>query len=143
VSRVKEAVDCFKGGCSCSQAILATYGLEYGLARKQAMELGSGFAGGMRMGQMCGAVTGSVMVLGLKYAGPDCDQSGGREQVYRAVRRFTSKFRERHGSPLCKELLGVDISTPEGMKAAIEKNLFREICPNLVQSAAQILEQIL
>jgi C_GCAxxG_C_C family probable redox protein len=143
VSKVQEAVDCFKGGCACSQAILATYGLRYGLARRQAMELGSGFAGGMRMGKMCGAVTGSVMVLGLRYAGADCDQPGGREKVYEAVRRFTSTFRERHGSPLCKELLGVDISTPEGMEAAIEKNLFREICPNLVQSAAEILEQIL
>jgi C_GCAxxG_C_C family probable redox protein len=143
MSKVQEAVDCFKGGCTCSQAILATYGPELGLSRGRAMQLGSGFSGGMRMGQMCGAVTGGVMVLGLRHTKADCDQLGGREKVYKAVRQFTAAFNERHESPLCKELLGVDISTREGMEAAIEKNLFREICPNLVQSAAEILEEML
>ena len=143
MSKVQEAVDCFKSGSACAQAILATYGADLGLPRGQAMRLGAGFAGGMRMGQMCGAVTGAVMVLGLQHARADCDKLGSREKVYKAVRQFTSRFRERHGCPLCKDLLGVDISTHEGMEAAIEKNLFREICPNLVQDAAEILEEML
>lgn len=143
MSHIDEAVDCFKGGSACAQAILATYGQDFGLSRAEAMRLGAGFAGGMRMGETCGAVTGAVMVLGLRHTKGDCDKLGSREQVYKAVRQFTSKFREQHGSPLCKELLGVNISTHEGMETAIEKNLFREICPNLVQSAAEILEEVL
>jgi len=83
------------------------------------------------------------MVLGLRLGRRDCDKLGSREQVYKAVTRFTSRFRERHGSPLCKELLGVDISTHDGMETAIEKKLFREVCPKLVQSAAEILEDML
>ena len=97
----------------------------------------------MRMGKTCGAVTGAVMVLGLRYAKADCDELGSREKVYKAVRQFTSRFRERHDSPLCKDLLGVDISTHEGMEVAIEKNLFREVCPKLVRDAAEILEEML
>jgi len=143
MSKISEAVDCFKGGSACAQAILSTYGQDWGLSRGQTLRLGAGFAGGMRMGETCGAVTGAVMVLWLRYAKSDCDKLGSREQVYKAVRKFTSKFRERHGSPLCKEMLGVDISTHEGMETAIEKNLFREICPNLVRDAAEILEEML
>ena len=143
MSKVNEAVDSFKSGSACAQAILATYGQDFGLSRGHAMRLGSGFAGGMRMGETCGAVTGAIMVLGLQYAKSDCDKLGSRENVYKAVRRFTARFRELHSSPLCKELLGADISTHEGMEAAIEKNLFRQVCPNLVQSAAEILEELL
>ena len=143
MSKVQEAVDGFKGGAACSQAILATYGEDLGLPRGQAMRLASGFAGGMRTGGTCGAVTGAVMVLGLRHAKDDCDRQEGREDVYRAVRQFTSRFEERNQTVLCKALLGCDIGTHEGMEAAIEKNLFRTICPDLVRDAAQILEELL
>jgi C_GCAxxG_C_C family probable redox protein len=143
MGKVQEAVDCFEGGAACSQAILATYGEDLGLPRGQAMRLASGFAGGMRTGGTCGAVTGAIMVLGFRHAKADCDRLGSREKVYNAVRQFTSRFEERNKTVLCKELLGCDISTHEGMEAAIEKSLFREICPKLVRDAAEILEEML
>jgi hypothetical protein len=83
------------------------------------------------------------MVLGLKHAGANCDQRDSREKVYAAIREFAAKFQQRDHSVVCKELLGCDISTPEGVQRATREGLFRTICPNLVQHAAEILEEML
>jgi len=106
------------------------------------MKLASGFAGGMRLAQTCGAVTGAFMVLGLKHAGPNCDQRDQREDVYAAIRKFTLRFHERNHTVVCKDLLGCDISTPEGSRQATAQGLCRTICPKLVQDAAEILEEM-
>jgi len=143
MSRVDEAVECFCRGAACSQAVLGTYGPLFGLPREQAIKLASGFAGGMRLAQTCGAVTGAFMALGLKHAGPNCDQRDSREKVYAAIREFTAKFQQRNNSVVCKELLGCDISTPEGIQHATREGLFRTICPRLVQDAAEILEEMI
>ena len=143
MSKVDEAVECFCSGAACSQAIVATYGADYGLTREQAMKLASGFAGGMRLGETCGVVTGAFMVLGLKYAGPNCDKRDGREEIYAAMRDFVARFEERNHVVICKELLGCDISTPAGVQKATREGLFRTICPRLVQDAAEIIEEML
>lgn len=143
MSRVDRAVECFCGGAACSQAIAAIYGPDLGLPREQAMKLASGFAGGMRLGETCGAVTGAFMVLGLRFAGPHCDQRDGRGDVYAALGQFVAKFQQRNRSVVCKQLLGCDISTPEGAQKATREGLFRTICPDLVEDAAEILEEML
>ncbi|MGE5296115.1 MAG: C-GCAxxG-C-C family protein [Solirubrobacterales bacterium] len=143
MSRVDDAVQCFCRGAACSQAIVAHYGPAVGLPAEQGLKLASGFAGGMRMAQTCGAVTGAFMVLGLKHAAADCEQRSGRDRVYAAIQEFTAKFQERKHTVLCKELLGCDISQPEGLRRATQDGLFRTICPKLVQDAAEILEEML
>ena len=143
MSKVEEAVECFCAGAACSQAVLGTYAEDVGLSREQAMKIASGFAGGMRMAETCGAVTGAFMVLGLRYAGPNCDKRDGRDNVYTALRSFVAQFEGRNNTVVCKELLGCDISTPEGAQRANAEGLFRTICPKLVQDAAEILEQML
>lgn len=143
MSRVEDAVECFCRGAACSQAIVAVYGPSVGLPREQGMKLASGFAGGMRLAQTCGAVTGAFMVLGLRHAGTNCDQRDGREGVYTALREFTDKFQQRNNTVVCKELLGCDISTAEGSERAKREGLFRSICPRLVQDTAEILEEML
>jgi C_GCAxxG_C_C family probable redox protein len=143
MSKVDEAVDCFCRGAACSQAIVGTYGPALGLPREQAMKLASGFAGGMRLGETCGAVTGAFMLIGLKYAAADCDQRDRRESVYAAIRQFTDQFRQRDHSVVCKELIGCDISTPQGAREALQKGVYRNICPDLVRHAAEIIEQMI
>ena len=143
MSKVAEAVELFKQGYACSQAILAVYGPGFGLDRATAMRLAAGFAGGMRMGETCGTVTGAFMVLGLERGPADCATKAGREAVYASVREFASRFRKRNGSLACKELLGCDVSTSEGLKQAQERNLFRDFCPEMVKAAAEILESLM
>ena len=95
------------------------------------------------MGETCGAVTGAFMVLGLRHCGADCDTTSGRKKVYAVVREFVSRFERRNGSVMCKDLLGCDISTLQGMQAAEGQNLFETKCPKLVQQAAEVLEEML
>jgi len=140
---VEEAVELFEEGCACSQAVLASVAERLGLDRGQAMRISACFAAGMRGGEVCGAVTGAYMALGLAHCGADCTTAEGRQAAYAEVASFNSAFRERHGSLLCRELLGGDLSTPEGAQLASEGRLLLDKCPELVRDAALILDEAL
>ncbi len=143
MDNVNSAVARFKEGFNCSQAILSTYGPGFGLPRETALKLASGLGSGIRMGLTCGAVAGAFMVIGLKHGQTDAADKTSKETTLSLIGQFTEKFRSRNGSVICKELLGCDVSTPGGLKTAIEKDLFRNFCPKMVQDAAEILEEIL
>ncbi len=96
-----------------------------------------------RMGETCGAVTGAFMVIGLRYGNVRAEDSQIKEKAYSLVREFVDQFQSRNETIGCRELLGCELSTPEGRELAREKNLFATICPKLVQDAAEIVEQIL
>ena len=77
------------------------------------------FGGGIgHMGETCGAVTGVIMVIGLKYGKTRAEDEQIEEKAYSLIQEFVEKFNSRNGSIICRELLGYDISTPEGMKLA-------------------------
>lgn len=80
------------------------------------------------------------MVLGLSANRADKD---AREQLYAVSKRFVERFKSEHGSILCTDLLGCDISTEEGLEKAREENIFRTVCPEYVKQATQILQEIL
>ena len=140
---VESSVDRFLNGCACSQAILVTYAERLGLDSGHAMKLAAGFAGGMRMAETCGAVTGAFMVLGLHGCDDDCDTGKGREKVYSLVTEFATRFEQRNGTTRCKELLGCDISTEEGLQAAKDRDLFKTRCAEAGRDAAEILEEMM
>jgi C_GCAxxG_C_C family probable redox protein len=66
-----------------------------------------------------------------------------KEKTYAAVREFVRRFSEKNGSVVCRDLLGCDLGTPEGMKKAKELDLVKKICPKMVKDAAEILEEML
>lgn len=143
MSRIQKAQDKFLDNYACSQAIFSVYCKNYDIDPQVALSLSAGFAGGMCMGKTCGAVTGAVMVLGLKYGGQQPETPQGRRNVKEAVCHYTELFKDMNGSTECKDLLSVDISTSQGKQVAKEKNLFRTVCPKLIKDSASILEQIL
>jgi C_GCAxxG_C_C family probable redox protein len=96
-----------------------------------------------RTGDTCGAVTGAMMAIGLRHAKVRPDDDASRELAYALTQEFMDAFRERNGSLLCRELLGVDVSTPEGMKEVREKDLFARVCPKFVRDAGEIIDEIL
>jgi len=137
---VELAVRRYNQGCSCSQAILQTYGE---LPAETAMRIATGFSGGMRMAKTCGAVTGAIMIIGLKFGQTRHEDTKAKQRTYELVNKLTERFRAIHGSVDCRDLLHCDISTPEGMKHARRNELFSTRCPQFVKDAAQILDQIL
>lgn len=142
MSDISRAVQMFREGCACSQAILAVYGKPLGLPQERAMQLAAGFAGGMRLGETCGAVTGALMVIGLRHSSIDSSTQAGRADVYARVLDFADRFKRRNGSVTCRDLLGCDISTSEGMQQAQQQNLFKTTCAQMVRDAAEILEEM-
>lgn len=144
MSRAEEAVSCFNGGFNCSQAVLSTYSEQLGMDKEIAFKVACAFGAGMgRMADTCGAVTGAFMVLGLKYGKFTADDEAAKEKTYALVSEFTRRFKARNGTIVCKELLGADMSTPEGMKYAKEHKLAAKLCPKFVNDAAEIVEEML
>lgn len=140
----EKAVERFADGFNCAQAMLLAFSTPAEIDPATAAKLASGLGGGLgRQGGVCGAVTGAVLVLGLRYGAAQADDKTAKENTYRLVREFTARFQERHGAILCRELLGCDIGTPEGLAQAKERGLFGARCPVLVRAAAEILEQML
>ena len=126
---------------NCAQSVLLSFARDVNLDEKSAKRIALGFGGGMGMGETCGAVTGAYMVLGLKAQAEGKSIQEMKAETKAAVRRFNELFNAKHCSLNCKKLLGVDISTPEGAAAANENNLFDSVCPLLVASACEILEE--
>ena len=134
----EKAVQYYQDGYLCSQSVLAAYAEEYGLTEELALKLGTCLGAGMRKGEVCGACTGALMVLGLMH-----DDPKNRKTAYENTRQFLNDFRDVNGSYLCNDLLGCDVRTPEGVQYARDHHLFTEFCPKMVASAVDILESIL
>ncbi|WP_295727187.1 C-GCAxxG-C-C family protein [uncultured Methanobrevibacter sp.] len=125
----------FEDGYVCSQAVFGVFCEEFGLSKNDAFKIAACFGSGMRQAEVCGACTGALMAIGLKY-GED------KKTCDRLSNRFFEEFRKENGSFICRDLLECDISTPEGVKYALDNNLFKEFCPKMVASAVKITEKI-
>jgi C_GCAxxG_C_C family probable redox protein len=124
--------------------VLSSFGDQFGLEQGLAFRVAGAFGGGMaRMGETCGAATGALMVIGLKYGMTQAKDEAARERTYKLSQEFAARFKARHNSMVCRELLGYDLSKPEERKAAHDKGLFTTLCPQLVRDAVEIVEQLL
>ncbi len=136
--RAGDAVKAFEEGFVCSQAVLSAYCDALGLEKDAAMKIANGFGGGIaRKQEICGAVAGAVMAIGLKFGRTRADDTAAHENTYKAVHAFCDAFEKKNGSLICRELLGC------GMKEARENGLFDTNCKRYVRDAAQILDGIL
>lgn len=127
----------------CSQSVLVAFAEELGLSEEQALKLGACFGGGMCKGEVCGACTGALMALGLKYGQADVADLESRKKTNDITVRFMDLFKKENGSYICKELLGCDLATAEGKQYALDNKLFVEFCPKMVESATRIAEKLL
>ena len=127
----------------CSQAILAAFEEECGLTEKQALKMGACLGSGMRKGEVCGACTGALVVLGALYGQYDQNDLESRLLANEVNDKMMNRFKEVCGSYICNDLLKCDISTKEGVQYAIDNKLFTEFCPQMVANAVDILEQII
>jgi C_GCAxxG_C_C family probable redox protein len=123
--------------------VLAGCGEPWGLDKETALRLGRVLGSGLSAGDICGAVSAAGMVLGLVQGpiGPDDPQARGR--VKEQNREFQRRFRARHGSIVCRELLGVDPNDRDAFDGAIDRGHFKARCASFVASAAELLEDML
>ena len=140
MTKSEKALELFSNGFNCSQAVLTAFAPDFGLDEKLALMLGTQFGGGARNAEMCGAVSGALMVLGLKYGHYESENNEQKSRAYAIAVEYTKRFKELNGSIVCRELLGYDLTKPDDMACIKEKNLFGVICPKMIKSAVEILE---
>jgi C_GCAxxG_C_C family probable redox protein len=134
----------FSEGYNCAQAVAGACGSRYGLDRIAATRAALAFGGGMgRSGEVCGAVTGALMVIGYACSAGGANDAATKDRAAALARDVMARFRVRSGSLACRDLLGCDISMPDGHRQAADKGLFKTICPKAVEDAALILEKVL
>lgn len=139
----EKALDYFNRKFHCSQSVLAAFADECGLTEEQALKLGACFGSGMRKGEVCGACTGALMVLGAFYGQYDKKDVRSREIANAVNDKMMNGFAKVCGTYICNDLLQCDISTKEGVEYALANNLFTEFCPKMVANAVDVLEQII
>ena len=130
----------FGKGFNCAQAVMSVFSENYGLDEKCSLKIACGLGGGLRSGEVCGAASGAVLVVGLRYGQCEIDDKEAKANCYAKTEEFLTRFKADNGSIICRDLLGVDISTEDGRRIAQERALFRTKCDALVTSAVPILE---
>jgi C_GCAxxG_C_C family probable redox protein len=138
------AVEIFNKGFNCAQAVLSSHCSEYGLDPVLAKKVAAAFIGGMaNNGEVCGAVTGAFMLIGLKYGKHLEGDNESKENTNRITNEFICKFKKEYGSIICRDLLKYDLSIKEEAEKARESGIFKTLCPMLVKKSVEIVEEML
>jgi C_GCAxxG_C_C family probable redox protein len=139
-----EALDYFRNKFNCSQAVFTVFGKDHGLSEEDCLRISCAFGGGIgRQQHICGAVTGALMALGLKYGKALNDPDEKKHQTYAQTREFFKRFTELNGSVNCKVLLdGLDMNDPDDHQKIMEQKLFDIKCEKYVSDAVEIVETI-
>lgn len=130
----------FDSSFNCAQSVFASFADDYDIEIETALRIAGGFGGGMRCGELCGAVTGGVMVVGAAKGQSVESDTAAKQNCGNATKTFTDAFKSRNGCLICRELLGFDVTTPEGHEKFLNENL-REKCNGFILSAVEILEE--
>jgi C_GCAxxG_C_C family probable redox protein len=144
MKKSERAAVVFTEGFNCAQAVFSTVAEDLGLDAETAARTATAFGGGMaRMGATCGAVTGAFMAIGLARGNDLPADKEAKEKAYALASEFVERFKARHGSIVCRELLGCDIGTPQGHERAKALGLFDTVCSKLVADSVEIIEAML
>jgi C_GCAxxG_C_C family probable redox protein len=142
--RIEQASAYFKQGFSCAQSVLAAFAPSLGLDTETALRVAGAFGGGIaQRGDLCGAVSGALMVLGLRYGRTRPEDQAAKDTTYRQANEFMRRFSERHGTFTCRELLNCDVSDAQELERARREGLFTLLCPSFVRDAAEIVEELI
>lgn len=138
-----KVLEMFGEGFDCSQVVLSYFADELELNKIVALKIASPFGGGMWKGETCGAVIGALMVLGIKYGHYKANDLETKNNMLAKKAEFEKSFMLKHKSFICREILGHDLSTNDGMEAIRSGNLLAKKCPKVVLDAINTLKEIL
>lgn len=135
----EKAVELFKEGKNCSQAVFVAFATDLGVSEETALAISIGLGGGVgRMREVCGAISGSAMIVGLKY--PELDKA----EIYEKVRLIVDEFKKTNSSIVCKELLGLSSAEKSSIPEARTPEYYQKRpCVKVVEDAALAVEKIL
>lgn len=135
----QKAVATYQSGYNCAQSVLLTLyeHLEPESKNDLIPKIAAGFGGGIgRCGSVCGALTGSIMAVGIKYA-PNETGIEKRAQAYANAKALYKQFENQHCSVLCRDLIKYDLSNPEEAAKARQEKAFEKVCHKLIKAAVE------
>jgi len=133
------AADYFGSGYNCSQSVLLAISEHWRIESELIPKIATAFGGGMgRCGSVCGAVAGGVMAIGMRL-GTNEPLLIERLESYEAAKAFYTRFKAIHGSVMCRDLLGHDLSQDGEHELAQKEKAFENRCPNFIRTAVEIL----
>lgn len=137
------AIQYFKNGFNCSQSVLCAFAPELGISKENSMKIASAFGGGIGRQQLtCGAVTGAIMALSLKFGKGLNDEDSKKQFTYNKTVALMNQFIALNGSVSCKELLnGLDMN--HDIDKIKELHLFEVKCECYVRNAVELTEELL
>jgi C_GCAxxG_C_C family probable redox protein len=131
--RVNNTINHFKEGYNCAESILK--GMDY--EPNIATAFGAGLS---RKGSVCGAITGGILVINLKYGRKSAKED--KEKAYKVALEYINEFEKEFGNIMCYDLIGCDLKTSDGQKRYKDLNLFDEKCKKFVGRAIEMLQTI-
>ncbi|HHW22984.1 MAG TPA: C_GCAxxG_C_C family protein [Clostridiaceae bacterium] len=142
--KITYASECFNSGLNCAQSVFTSYCDESGLSKEQATKLACAFGAGIsHLGEVCGAVSGALMVLGSIYGPSDKNEVHKKALTNSLANEFAKRFKIINGTINCSELLNYDLSNDAQVAAAKQADIFRQKCPKFIKDAVTILEEII
>jgi len=145
MTKSEKALTYFDNSFNCSQSVFGAFAPDMGLTEDDALRIACAFGGGMARQQFtCGAVTGALMVLGLKFGKGFEDEDEKKYDTYAKTISFFEEFKRQNGSVECRQLLdGLDMNNENDKKIIQEQNLFHVKCRKYVEDAVEITETII
>lgn len=143
MTKAERARELFLQGYNCAQSVFGAFCEDFGIDFEIGVKLSSGFGGGVsRRREVCGAVSGAVMVLSMKHGYTDAEATAEKKELYSKVQSVLEEFEKETGSIVCRELLNLNekVSIPE--PEARTKNYYaKRPCADLVYIAAKFVEE--
>ena len=144
MKKSEAATDKFLEGYNCAQSVFYSFCDDLKLDKNIALKIACGFGAGMgRKEEVCGAVTGGIMVIGMKYGREENQDPTKTDQTYQKTRELMDRFIEKHNTYICRRLVEeCELTTPEGQKEFKEKELKTKVCKQCISNVVEILEDI-
>ena len=144
--KAEEARKLFCAGANCAQAVFGAFAGECGFTQEEAFRMASGLGGGMaRLREVCGAVSGMVLVLNCKFGNGDITDKAAKDLHYARVQALCNAFRQETGSIVCRELLGLAKDQRDAPRSEARTGEYyrKRPCADLVALAAELTEKYL
>ncbi|MFR1672139.1 MAG: C-GCAxxG-C-C family protein [Candidatus Gastranaerophilaceae bacterium] len=131
----------FKEGYNCAQSVFCTFAEEIGMDFNSALKLSSSFGGGMgRLREVCGAVSAIFMIAGIKYGYTTPNDDKTKAEHYTRIQKLADKFKEKHKTIICRELLGLDVQTDSPIPSKRTEEYYQtRPCEELIANACEII----
>lgn len=142
MDRMKRASEYHQKGFNCCQSVVAAFSDLTGLSEQESFNVGGGFGAGAGTGELCGAIAGGVMALGLLTPVDPADPVGSKKRTLAKAKELQRRFSEKFGHLRCQDLR--TNSTPQEAETSAAKRLgITRHCTIMIATAVEIVEEML